>query len=349
MNQLKSFLDRKVREYNQPLFIASDPVSVPHLFSKKQDIEISGLFAALFAWGNRTAIINKSRRLMELMDMSPHDFIMGCDEQDLRRLEGFCHRTFNTTDLLYFIEFLRYHYNQWPSLEDAFVKGIAGVSANRKPNSSSPENDPALGSGPSKGAIPKRNGLRALDTDNVRGIVEARQKRTTSGSKRDGSVVREFTRAKEAHNSTDRRPGKITGGILDVMTDSPPVFMENALNRFRDYFFSLEDAPLRTRKHIASPLKNSSCKRLNMYLRWMVRKDNRGVDFGLWQKISPAQLICPIDLHVLRVAQRFKLIDGKKADWEAATALTRQLSAFDPADPVKYDFALFGLGVVEKF
>ena len=292
MNQLKSFLDRKVREYNQPLFIASDPVSVPHLFSKKQDIEISGLFAALFAWGNRTAIINKSRRLMELMDMSPHDFIMGCGEQDLRRLEGFCHRTFNTTDLLYFIEFLRYHYNQWPSLEDAFMKGIAGRSRGKKSN--------------------------PIET-----------------------VTR--VRGEKAYASTRPKSNPIeTAG-------SPPVFMESVLNHFRDYFFSLEDAPLRTRKHIASPQKSSSCKRLNMYLRWMVRKDNRGVDFGIWKKISPAQLICPIDLHVLRVAQRFKLLDRKKADWEAATALTRQLSAFDPADPVKYDFALFGLGVVEKF
>lgn len=293
MDQLKSFLDRKVKEFNQPLFIASDPVSVPHLFSKKQDIEIAGLFAALFAWGNRTAIINKSVRLMELMDMSPHDFIMGCGARDLRRLEGFCHRTFNTTDLLYFIEFLRHHYGRWPSLEDAFVKDIAGPGSRKKGNAEI--------------------------------IVRARREEACAG-----------TLPKCNLTEAD-------------MAGSPPVFIENALNHFRDYFFSLEDAPSRTRKHIASPRKNSSCKRLNMYLRWMVRKDNSGVDFGIWKKIRPAQLICPIDLHVLRVAQRFKLIDRKKADWEAATALTHRLSAFDPDDPVKYDFALFGLGVVEKF
>jgi uncharacterized protein (TIGR02757 family) len=255
---LKQFLDRKVKEYNRPAFIAADPISVPHSFSKKQDIEIAGFFASIFAWGNRTTIIQKCNTLMKLMDNSPHDFLVNHKEKDRRRFEGFSHRTFNSTDLLYFISFLQYHYKKSGSLEDAFVPSV-------KDKSKSPE----------------------------------------------------------------------------------PV--ETALNYFSSYFFSLKDVPARTRKHIASPAKNSGCKRLNMYLRWMVRKDKNGVDFGLWKKISPADLIIPIDLHVARVAKKFNLLDRPKPDWQSAINLTRHLRSFDPEDPVKYDFALFALGVIEKF
>ena len=258
---LKSFLDRKVEEYNQPSFIERDPISVPHHFSKKQDIEVAGFFAAIFAWGNRTTIIQKSMELMKLMELSPHDFVIHHKEKDLRRFEGFCHRTFNTTDLLYFIHFLKHHYMRFGSLEDAFMQE----------------------------AVPAG--------DNV-----------------------------EEH-----------------------ALMERTLNRFRHYFFSLEDFPPRTRKHIAAPERKSSCKRINMYLRWMVRDDHKGVDFGIWKKILPSQLICPLDLHVARVARKFKLLHRKQADWQAAVSLTQQLRNFDAADPVKYDFALFGLGVIEKF
>ena len=179
---LKDFFDSKVAQYNQPSFIQDDPICVPHTFSKKQDIEIAGFFAAVFAWGNRTTIIQKSFELMKLMDNSPHEFCLHHQDQDLKRLLHFKHRTFNTTDLLYFISFLQQHYKKQDSLEDAFV-------------------------------IPKE---------------------------------------KE---------------------------MEIRLTRFHEYFFSLEDAPARTRKHIATPYKGSSCKRLNMFLRWMVRKDKAGVDF----------------------------------------------------------------------
>jgi uncharacterized protein (TIGR02757 family) len=125
--------------------------------------------------------------------------------------------------------------------------------------------------------------------------------------------------------------------------------MEARLTFFHQYFFSLEDAPTRTKKHIATPYKGSSCKRLNMFLRWMVRKDKSGVDFGIWQKIKPSELICPIDLHVARVAKRFQLLDRKQMDWQAAVELTDYLRTLDPKDPVKYDFALFGLGVMEKY
>jgi uncharacterized protein (TIGR02757 family) len=248
---LKAFLDEKVDTYNQPFFIKDDPVAVPHLFTRKQDIEIAGFFAALFAWGNRTTIIRKATELVNLMDMSPYDFCRDPGTEGLKRLTSFKHRTFTATDILYFVEFFNYHYKKYPSLETAFTQ----------------------------------------------------------------------------HGDT----------------------IEEMLNGFHQYFFSLEHAPPRTRKHIASPGRNSSCKRLNMFLRWMVTKDNKGVDFGIWKKISPAQLICPIDLHVARVAKRLGLLDRKQADWKSAIILTEQLRQFDKDDPVKYDFALFGLGVMEKF
>jgi len=252
---LKDFLNRKTEEYNQPSFIKDDPVSIPHLFTQVADIEIAGFFAAVFAWGNRTTIIKKSRELMQAMDMAPHQFILQHNDNDLQKLLSFKHRTFNTTDLLYFIEFLKFHYSKHPSLEAAFILAM----------------------------------------------------------------------------------------------DKGDATIENGLAGFHHYFFSLEDVPARTRKHIATPEKNSTCKRLNMFLRWMVRQDKAGVDFGIWKNISPAQLICPIDVHVARVAKRFNLLPRKQIDWQAAIELTTCLRKLDLSDPVKYDFALFGLGVVEKF
>ena len=252
---LKAFFDKKVDEYNQPFFTKDDPVCIPHLFTKKQDIEIAGFFAAIFAWGNRTTIISKSRELMQLMDMAPLAFCLNHGNQDLKRLINFRHRTFTDTDLLYFIEFFRFHYSRHDSLETAFSKWI--------------------------------------------------------------------------------NPDDTT--------------IEKALMGFQGYFFSLEHVPARTKKHISSPVKNSACKRLNMFLRWMVRKDSHGVDFGIWQTISPSQLVCPIDLHVARVAKRFNLLQRKPVDWVAALELTQYLRSLDKEDPVKYDFALFGLGVMEKF
>lgn len=254
--RLQEFLDKKTDQYNRPSFIREDPVCIPHLFSKKQDIEISGLFAAVFAWGNRATIINKTRELMRLMDDAPYEYCLHHSDNDLKKLVAFKHRTFNTTDLLYFIAFLKHHYSSYRSLETAFLM------------------------------------------------------------------------AKEKESGE---------------------FIESALIHFHHYFFSLEDAPARTRKHISTPYKGSTCKRLNMYLRWMVRNDNRGVDFGIWKKIRPAQLICPIDLHVARVAKNFRLLERKQVDWQAAIELTAYLRTLDAEDPVKYDFALFGLGVMEKF
>lgn len=253
--RLKSFLDEKVDEYNQPFFITDDPISIPHMFSKKQDIEIAGFFASIFAWGQRPTIINKSKLLMQLMDTSPFEFITSHNEKDLQRLLNFKHRTFNPTDLLYFILFLKHHYQSSSSLETAFSKWM---------------------------------------------------------------------------KKTDQT-------------------IENALTGFHDYFFSLPDAPVRTKKHIASPARNSSCKKLNMYLRWMVRKDDGGVDFGIWKKIKPSQLVCPMDVHVARVARKLQLLKRKQNDWQAALELTDNLKKFDASDPTKYDFALFNLGVIEKY
>ena len=253
IENLKAFLDSKVAQYNRPDFIKNDPVSIPHLFTKKQDIEIMGFWAATLAWGQRVTIINKCKELISLMDGAPYDFIMNHQEPDLKKLLHFKHRTFNDIDTLYFISFFRYHYSNYASLEDAFVP-----------------------------------------------------------------------------------PGPLKG-------------VEASLNYFRTYFFSLPDHPRRTMKHVSAPSQKSTCKRLNMFLRWMVRKDNCGVDFGIWNKIKPSELIMPCDLHVDRVARKLQLITRKQTDWQTAIELTERLREFDPADPVKYDFALFGLGIEEKF
>lgn len=252
--QLKALLDEKVKLYNQPGFIEKDPVSIPHLFTKKQDIEISGLFASVLAWGNRTSIINNCKKLVNWMDNAPHDFILNHHDTDLKKMLGFAHRTFNATDLLYFIQFLRYHYSKHTSLEDAFVPG------------------------------------RSYKEDTV----------------------------------------------------------EQALIYFHNYFFSIEH-PERSRKHVATPARKSACKRINMYLRWMVRRDNKGVDFGIWKKIHPRQLVCPLDVHVARVAQRLDLLENTNSNWANALHLTYRLRELNREDPAVYDYALFGLGMAERF
>ncbi len=248
---LRGFLEEKAAVYNCPAFIENDPISIPHRYARKQDIEISGLIAAVLAWGQRKTIINKCTEFFALMDHAPYDFVLHHQENDLKPFEYFKHRTFNGTDALYFIEFFHRYYQQHASLEEAFTLGM------------------------------------------------------------------------------DTRSQDTTQGLI----------------HFHRLFFSLPDAPLRTRKHIATPERNSACKRINMFLRWMVRQDDCGVDFGLWRGIRPDQLICPCDLHVDRVARALGLITRKPTDWQTALELTARLKEFDPNDPVKYDFALFGLGV----
>ncbi len=252
---LAEFLNKQYLVYNQPGFIQDDPICIPHLFSKKQDIEIMGFFAAIFAWGQRATIINKCKDLIDRFDNAPYDFIINHSEKDLKKLIAFKHRTFNDTDLLYVVSFFQNWYKQHESLEPAFTQQLK---------------------------------------------------------------------------------------IQDIT-------IENGLNGFREIFFSLDDVPHRTLKHIASPAQHSACKRINMYLRWMVRSDNKGVDFGIWKVIKPSQLICPLDLHVQRVATKLGLLQRTQSDWKAAMELTENLRKLDIKDPVKYDFALFGLGVTDKF
>lgn len=253
IENLQSFLDSKVAQYNRPDFIKNDPVSIPHLFTQKQDIEIMGFWAAALAWGQRITTINKCKELISLMDGAPFDFIINHQEPDLQKLLRFRHRTFNDIDTLYFISFFRHHYTHYDSLEDAFV------------------------------------------------------------------------------------PAAPLNGV------------EASLNHFRSYFVSLPGFPQRTSKHVSSPSQKSTCKRLNMFLRWMVRKDEAGVDFGMWSRIKPSELIMPCDLHVDRVARKLNLISRRQTDWQTAIELTARLRVFDPLDPVKYDFALFGLGIEENF
>lgn len=252
--QTIQLLNQKFEEYNQSNFIPLDPICIPHRFSKKQDIEIAGLFAAVLAWGLRKTIINKCTSLMGMMDNSPHDFILNHKETDLKPFVNFKHRTFNGTDTLYFIDFLKRHYTKSESLESAFTQWMSP----------------------------------------------------------DDKTV------------------------------------ENGLIGFHNYFFDNEFAPQRTRKHIATPSRKSACKRLNMMLRWFVREDAKGVDFGIWKNIKTSQLVCPLDVHVERQARILGLIDRKQSDWKAAIELTENLKSIDANDPVKYDFALFGIGVMEK-
>lgn len=248
---LKSYLDEQVSIFNQRGFIEHDPICIPHEFTNPRDIEIAGFFAATLAWGQRKTIINKCQLLLQMMDHTPYEFIINHSENDLKCFVDFRHRTFNGTDTLYFIYFLKHLYQQYPTMEDAFLSGM--------------------------------------------------------------------------------QPDELT--------------IEPGLNGFRRFFISLPAFPERTGKHVAAPERKSACKRLNMFLRWMVRKDENKVDFGIWQKIKPSQLICPCDVHVSKVARKLGLITRKNDDWLTAMELTENLRNFDPGDPVKYDFALFGIGL----
>lgn len=279
--RLKDFLDLKVEHYNRPAFIANDPIVIPHQFKEKQDIEIAAFFAAILAWGQRKTIINKCNELFLRMGGKPFEFIKHHKPSDLKALLGFKHRTFNDTDLLYFVAFLKQHYHNFDSLESAFLLG----------NDIHPH---------------YMDGMTVVDRQAV---------------------------SSSPCYSSDFSSFSIT----------------KALNNFRAYFFSLEDFPKRTIKHISSPVQKSTCKRLNMFLRWMVRQDTAGVDFGIWRSIPMSALVCPCDVHVDRIARQLGLIERKQTDWQTAIELTEKLRTFDPHDPVKYDFALFGIGVEEKF
>ena len=249
---LKDFLDEKVELYNNPAFIASDPISIPHQYSKKEDIEISGFLTATIAWGNRKMILRNANRIVDIFDNSPHDFIVNYEDKDLERIEGSIHRTFNSVDLVYFIRALKHIYSYKGGLENIF------------------------------------------------------------------------------------------------MQYQTPDSLQPAIHELHKIFFELPHYK-RTERHISDPFKGSAAKKINMFLRWMVRKDNKGVDFGIWKSISPSILSCPLDVHSGNVARKLGLLKRKQNDAKAVAELDRSLRELDKDDPVKYDFALFGLGISEKF
>lgn len=249
---LKEFLDFKVEQYNRPEFIESDPVQIPHLFNRKEDIEISGFLTATISWGNRKSILKNANDLMDLLDHAPFDFVQNHTETDLEKLEQFVHRTFNGRDLVYFIKAFQHLYVQHAGPEAIFTKYSVKDS------------------------------------------------------------------------------------------------LQPAIHEFKKLFFELPHER-RTEKHVSDPLKNSAAKRINMFLRWMVRNDNKGVDLGIWKDISPAQLSCPLDVHSGNVARKLGLLKRKQNDAKARAELDKNLRKLDPNDPVKYDFALFGLGVFENY
>lgn len=251
-NELKDFLDAKVLQYNTIDFIEPDPISVPHRYLLKEDIEISGFLASTIAWGNRKMITKNGHRMMDLLGNSPHDFVMSHDDYQLKRLEGFVHRTFNSDDFKFFIKALQNIYSNHNGLEAVFMKH---------------------------------------QTDNS---------------------------------------------------------LQPAIHALNEIFFEIPHL-IRTKKHVADPNKGSVAKRINMCLRWFVRNDNKGVDLGIWKSISPASLSCPLDVHSGNVARKLGLLTRKQNDSKALLELDSNLRSLDPTDPVKYDFALFGLGIFEGF
>ena len=249
--ELHEFLEAKYLQYNTISFIESDPVSIPHLFSAKEDIEISGFLTATISWGSRKTILSNALKLVEMMEMAPASFIRNFANSDLGPFRKFVHRTFNGDDCMFFLRSLQNIYLNYGGLEGCFVSGEE----------------------------------------------------------------------------------------VDVWS---------RISAFRRIFLELPH-PQRHEKHIADPSKGASCKRIHMFLRWMVRNDSMGVDFGLWKTLSLSELICPLDVHTGNVARELGLLNRKTNDRAAAEELTASLRKFDPADPVKYDFALFGLGVFEHF
>lgn len=247
--ELKDYLDFKADQYNNPNFIESDPIQIPHRYKVKEDIEISGFLAATIAWGNRKMIINSATKMMDAMGNNPYDFVMNATNNQIDSIDNIVHRTFNSEDFRYFIKSLRNIYQNYGGLENVFA----------------------------------------------------------------------------ANNSIN---------------------LQNRISAFKQIFFEI-DHPLRTTKHISDPLKGSSSKRINMFLRWVSRNDKKGVDFGIWKSISPSELSCPLDVHSGNVARTLGILNRKQNDQKALQELDEALRKFDPKDPVKYDFALFGLGVFE--
>ena len=254
LKEIKDLLDEKYFQFNNTSFIETDPISIPHQFSKKEDIEIAGFLIATIAWGQRISIINNGNKLMRLMNHEPYEFIMNFSKKDALRFENFVHRTFNPTDCIFFLNSLKNIYTKHKGLEYAFSVNISE------------------------------------DENNIK----------------------------------------------------------NAITNFRKLFLSIPHQS-RSDKHISNPSAKSSAKRLCMYLRWMVRKDKHGVDFGIWQSIKPSQLCLPLDIHTGNVSRKLGLLTRTQNDWQAVEEITSVLREFDKKDPIKYDFSLFGLGAFEGF
>ena len=251
-SEMKEFLDEKAEQFNRPAFIELDPISIPHRFTRKEDIEIAGFLAATIAWGNRKMILRNANRMMEFLNYSPYDYILNASDEDFELTKSFVHRTFNSTDLVYFLKALRNIYRNRGGLENIFVTHQSSMS------------------------------------------------------------------------------------------------LQPAIHEFHKIFFELPHEK-RTERHVSDPFKGSAAKKLNMYLRWMVRNDNKGVDFGIWNSLSPSVLSCPLDVHSGNVARKLGLLTRKQNDAKAVAELDRVLRGFDSEDPAKYDFALFGLGAIEGF
>ena len=250
---IQSFLDQKYLSFNHPVFIETDPIQVPALFTTKENIEIAGFLAATLAWGQRPTIIRNALSVIGRMDNNPFEFLLNTPENEWIRFSDFKHRTFNGTDCHYFLKSLRNIYLNHGGLETIF----------------------------------------------------------THGFQKDQTIF-------------------------------------SALVHFRKVFFELEHEH-RTEKHVSDVMKGAAAKRLNMFLRWMIRSDQSGVDFGLWKQIPSSALMLPLDVHTGNVARKLGLLTRTQNDWRAVEEITAKLREFDPEDPIKYDFALFGLGVFERF
>lgn len=247
--ELRELLDGLCDRFNVEAFVEADPVAVPHRYTRTDDREVAGFLSATIAWGSRPTIVRNGLRLMQRMDDAPADFVRGASAQELARLDGFVHRTFQSCDLQDFVTALRRMIAQWGSLGHFFEERYAA-----------------------------------------------------------------------------------TGDMRRVLAD------------FRREFFSAPHRP-RCEKHLSDIGRGAACKRLNMYLRWMVRRDGRGVDFGLWRRIPMSALYLPLDLHSGRVARGLGLLTRRTDDWRAVEEVTARLREFDPEDPVRYDYALFGAGM----
>lgn len=249
--EIFKFLDEKANEFNTINFIELDPISIPHQFSLKQDIEISAFFASTIAWGNRKSIINSAYKIINFMENSPYDFVKNVSDKELKKIQNEAiHRTFSGEDFRQFILNLKNVYSEYDSLESLFLLH---------------ENE---------------------------------------------------------------------------------MNYYHSIERFRNRF--LGEIHHRSHKHVSSPHKNSASKRILMFLRWMVRNDKKGVDFGIWKNLPQNYLSIPLDVHTGTISRKLGILTRTQNDWKSVEELDKTIRKYNAEDPAVYDFALFGLGI-EKF